>query len=85
MNVHIEKYFFVYKIIQALSLPQFGRYLCDADFTILSQFEVFQVMSGVLQMMQECWTGSPVCRLTAMNVRKAVDRHAASLGWKVRS
>nr|CDQ00093.1 BMA-DAF-1, isoform c [Brugia malayi] len=44
-----------------------------------------KVMRGVLQIMQECWTESPVCRLTAMNVRKAVDRHAASLGWKVRS
>ncbi|VDO42710.1 unnamed protein product [Brugia timori] len=43
-----------------------------------------KVMRGVLQIMQECWTESPVCRLTAMNVRKAVDRHAASLGWKVR-
>lgn len=42
-------------------------------------------MGGVLQMMQECWTESPVCRLTAMNVRKAVDRQAASLGWKIRS
>ncbi|EJW83205.1 TKL/STKR/TYPE1 protein kinase [Wuchereria bancrofti] len=44
-----------------------------------------KVMGGVLQIMQECWTESPVCRLTAMNVRKAVDRHATSLGWKVRS
>ncbi|VDK71075.1 unnamed protein product [Litomosoides sigmodontis] len=44
-----------------------------------------KIMGGVLQMMQECWTGSPVCRLTAMNVRKAVDRQAANLGWKIRS
>ncbi|KAM3723607.1 Activin receptor type-1C [Dirofilaria immitis] len=42
-----------------------------------------RVMGGVLQMMQECWTESPVCRLTAMNVRKAVDRHAASIAIPV--
>lgn len=51
---------------------------------ILSSAE-FQVMGGVVQMMQECWTESPLCRLTAMNVRKAIDRQASSLGWKVRS
>ncbi|VDN02697.1 unnamed protein product [Thelazia callipaeda] len=43
------------------------------------------VIGRVLQMMQECWAESPVCRLTAMNVRRAVDRHAESLGLKIRS
>lgn len=44
-----------------------------------------KVMGEVLRIMQECWAESPVCRLTAMNVRKAVDRLAISLNWKIRS
>lgn len=43
-----------------------------------------QVLCEAERIMRECWAEVPASRLTAMNVRVAVDRLAASVGWAVR-
>ncbi|KHN74717.1 TGF-beta receptor type-1 [Toxocara canis] len=53
--------------------------------TVRGSWKSDKVMSDIERMMMECWAESPPNRLTAMNVRIAVDRLANSLDWKLQT
>uniref|UniRef100_A0A0M3I7U8 receptor protein serine/threonine kinase n=2 Tax=Ascaris TaxID=6251 RepID=A0A0M3I7U8_ASCLU len=53
--------------------------------TLRDSWKSDKVMSDIERMMMECWAESPSNRLTAMNVRIAVDRLANTLDWKLQT
>jgi hypothetical protein len=46
-------------------------------------FLKLKVSAEVSRLMRECWAANPSARLTAMNVRIAVDRLAESQGLRI--
>ncbi|VDK66638.1 unnamed protein product [Anisakis simplex] len=53
--------------------------------TLCDMWKSDKMMSDIERMMTECWAESPSNRLTAMNVRIAVDRLANSFDIKLQT